>query len=101
MKIISADEARKIAVDTKKLAKELANEACNSILETINMKVTTESLLCNFQVEISLQPINRLVNINTEASKMAIMLLDYKLKELKYKTSPFTNHMSFMTIYWN
>lgn len=100
VQVISAAEAKKAVLDMQKEAKILAEEALIQVYENLDQKVRTAIKFGEWQATIDLSPISRLIDINVEASKLSVVLLSNKLKDLNYKFDFFTNHSNIMIVRW-
>lgn len=99
--MINAKEAKQIAVDARKAALDLSNEAVAMVVKELDSKITESSRAGALETSVSLYPIKRLNFINIEAAKLATMHLADKIRSAGYDFDTFTNHDSTLNIRWN
>lgn len=100
VEVITAIEARQIVIDKTREARELREEALVQILQDLDKSIREAVRYCELQTTVSLQSINRLVDINIPASKDTVLCLAQYLSNLGYQFDAFTNHTSSLTVRW-
>jgi uncharacterized protein YicC (UPF0701 family) len=99
--MLKATEAHQISVDINKQARILSKEALEVLEEDLDKKIKEAAKRGDYQCAISLQPIYRLNEINIEAAKTTVHLLNALLEFHGYSHSGITNtgHCT-LEIFW-
>jgi hypothetical protein len=99
--MIKASEAKQLAVDVLRQAQDLSSDATNKIIADLESKIKEAVRFGNMEATVSLEPMNRLNDINIEAAKRTVAYLGHILNDAGYAFDGFTNWSHYTIIRWN